>query len=113
MAELASHEPANAFAVGAFDAERLVAVGLIGPEGEPGEWRVRGMATLAEVRGRGAGGAVLRALLEHAREQGASAVWASVRTPARTFYERAGFTVASEEFERPDIGPHLVMRRPL
>ena len=27
MAELASHEPANAFAVGAFDAERLVAQG--------------------------------------------------------------------------------------
>jgi GNAT superfamily N-acetyltransferase len=113
VAELASHEPPGAFAVGAFESDRLVAVGLVGPEGEPGEWRVRGMATLPEARGRGGGGAILRALLDYARERGATAVWANVRTPARTLYERAGFSVASEEFELPQIGPHLVMRRPL
>ena len=74
VAELASHEPPDAFAVGAFDSEVLVAVGLVGPEGEPGEWRVRGMATLPEFRGRGAGSAVLRTLLDHARRQGATAL---------------------------------------
>ncbi len=110
MAELASHEPPDAFAVGAFESDRLVAVGLIGPEGEPGEWRVRGMATLPEMRGRGAGGAILEALLDHAREHGATAVWANVRTPARTLYERAGLDVASDQFELPEIGPHVVMR---
>jgi predicted GNAT family N-acyltransferase len=26
-------------------------------------------------------------------------------------YERAGFHVTSEEFELPEIGPHLVMER--
>jgi GNAT superfamily N-acetyltransferase len=113
VAELASHEPPDAFAVGAFDADRLVAVGLVGPEGEPGEWRVRGMATLPEFRGQGAGSAVLTALLDHARRQGATAVWANVRTPARTLYARAGLEVVSEEFELPEIGPHLVMRGPL
>ena len=110
VAELASHEPPDAFAVGAFESDRLVAVGLIGPEGEPGEWRVRGMATLPEMRGRGAGGAILQALLDHAREHGATAVWANVRTPARTLYERAGLEVASDQFELPEIGPHVVMR---
>jgi ribosomal protein S18 acetylase RimI-like enzyme len=113
LAELASHEPRAAFAVGAFDSDRLVGVGLIGPEGEPGEWRVRGMATLPEFRGRGAGSAVLTALLDHARGHGATAVWANVRTPARAVYERAGLEVVSEEFELAEIGPHLVMRRPL
>ena len=113
VAELASHEPPEAFAVGAFEANRLVAVGLVGPEGEPGEWRVRGMATLPEIRGRGAGSAILEALLDHAREHGATAVWANVRTPARTLYERAGMEVVSDQFELPDIGPHVVMRRPL
>lgn len=113
VAELASHEPPDAFAVGAFDADRLVAVGLVGPEGEPGEWRVRGMATLPEFRGQGAGSAVLTALLDHARRQGATAVWANVRTPARTLYARAGLEVVSEEFELLEIGPHLVMRGPL
>ena len=40
--ELAASEPAGAFAVGAFDGEELVAVGLVGRDGEPGAWRVRG-----------------------------------------------------------------------
>ncbi|HEY1523351.1 MAG TPA: GNAT family N-acetyltransferase [Solirubrobacteraceae bacterium] len=111
VAELASHEPPDAFAVGAFDSDRLVAVGLVGPEGEPGEWRVRGMATLPEMRGRGAGGTILQALLAHAREHGATAVWANVRTPARTLYGRAGLEVVSDQFELPEIGPHVVMRR--
>jgi ribosomal protein S18 acetylase RimI-like enzyme len=113
VAELAGHEPPDAFAIGAFDGDQLVAVGLVGPEGQPGEWRVRGMATLPAFRGQGVGSAVLTALVEHAREGGATAVWANVRTPARTLYERAGFEVISEEFELPQIGPHVVMRRAL
>jgi ribosomal protein S18 acetylase RimI-like enzyme len=111
--ELASHEPPGAFAAGVFEAGRLISVGLIGPEGEPGEWRVRGMATDPDFRGRGAGTAVLSALLDRARAHGARAVWASVRTPARTLYERLGFQVASDEFEQPQIGPHMIMRRSL
>ena len=111
--ELASHEPPDTFAVGVFEGDQLVAVGLIGREGEPGEWRVRGMATLPGFRGRGAGSAVLEALLDHARRRGGTSVWCNVRTPARTLYERAGLQVASEEFELPQIGPHVVMRRQL
>jgi GNAT superfamily N-acetyltransferase len=108
--EMVESEPADAFAVGAFDEDELVAVGLIGPEGEPGAWRVRGMATAPAARGRGAGTVVLEALLDHARGQGASSVWASVRTPARTLYERAGFYADSDVYEAPRIGPHVLMR---
>jgi GNAT superfamily N-acetyltransferase len=90
-----------------------VGVGLIGPEGDPGWWRVRGMATLPEARGRGAGTAVLNALLDHARSQEAVGVWASVRVPARSLYERAGFVTVSDEFEPPHIGPHVIMSREL
>jgi ribosomal protein S18 acetylase RimI-like enzyme len=111
--QMAEHEPPGAFAVGAFEEDELVGVGLIGAEGEPGEWRVRGMATAPASRCRGIGAAVLDALLAHAREQGAEAVWASVRTPARSLYARAGFRVTSEEFEWPEIGPHVIMRREL
>jgi ribosomal protein S18 acetylase RimI-like enzyme len=67
------------------------------------------MATDAGARGRGLGGAVLAALIEHAREHGAARVWCNARTPARAFYERAGFHVTSEEFEIAPIGPHFVM----
>jgi GNAT superfamily N-acetyltransferase len=109
--ELASHETPDAFAVGVFAADALVAVGFVGPEGGPGAWRVRGMATVPEARGRGAGAAVLDALVDHALEQGATRIWCNARTPARTLYERAGFCVASDEFELPEIGPHYVMER--
>lgn len=109
--DLAAHEPADAFAVGVFDGETLLSVGFVAREGEPGAWRVRGMATIAEARGRGAGAAVLDALVTHARERGAQRIWCNARTPARSLYERAGFVVASDEFELPQIGPHFVMER--
>ena len=98
--ELAAHEPADAFAVGAFDDDRLVAVGLVGPGGDPGVWRVRGI---------GAGTAVLDALLAHTRSQGATRVWCNARVRARSLYERAGFRAVSDEFELAEIGPHFVM----
>lgn len=111
--EMVESEPRDAFAAGAFDGDELVAVGLIGREGDPGAWRVRGMATAPAARGKGAGTAVLEALLDHAREQGAASVWASVRIGARTLYERAGFRQTSEVFEPPRIGPHVIMSRAL
>lgn len=108
-AELAAHEPTEVFAVGAFCGRRLIAVGLIGREGGPGAWRVRGMATEPAMRGRGAGTLVLGALVEHAIKHGARRVWCNARTRAVSLYERAGFRKVSEEFELPEIGPHFVM----
>ena len=109
LEEVAAHEPADAYAVGAFDGGELICAGFVMPDGEPGAWRIRGMATAPSARGRGAGSAVLDALVAHARAQGAQRIWCNARTPARSLYERAGLRVASEEFELPDIGPHFVM----
>jgi len=108
---LAANEPAEAYAVGVFDGRRLLSVGFIAPDGEPGSWRVRGMATAPDARGRGAGSAVLDALLHHAEARGAVRVWCNARTPARSLYERAGFRAVSQEFQIPEIGPHFVMER--
>src|ERR1700727_2373685 len=114
LEDLASHEPAGSVAFGAFDGDDLVAVGLVGRDGEaPGDWRVRGMATNPHVRGRGAGSEVLQALVQYAVAHGATRVWCNARTRARTLYERAGFVVASDEFEPPDIGPHYRMELPV
>jgi hypothetical protein len=57
--EMASSEPKDVFAVGALDGQELVAVGLIAPDGKPGGWCVRGMATAPAARGRGAGTGVI------------------------------------------------------
>jgi ribosomal protein S18 acetylase RimI-like enzyme len=110
---VAQHESEDAFAVGAFEDGELIAVGFVMPDGEPGAWRIRGMATVPAARGRGAGTAVLDALIAHARAQGASRIWCNARLPARSLYERAGMRVVSERFELPEIGPHHVMERRL
>ena len=110
-AELAAHEVAGTFAVGAFDREELIAVGLIAPDGEPGGWRVRGMATAPGLRGQGLGARVLDALIDAARRRGAERLWCNARSGAREFYERAGFAVEGAEFELPEIGPHFLMSR--
>jgi len=111
LAELAAHEPPDAYAVGAFAGDELVAVGFIAPDGEPGGWRIRGMATDPGARGRGAGTTILAALIDHGIEHGATRVWCNARTPARSLYERAGMRIVYAEFELPEIGPHFVMER--
>jgi aryl-alcohol dehydrogenase-like predicted oxidoreductase/GNAT superfamily N-acetyltransferase len=108
---LRGHEGRDAFAVGAFEDDELVSVGFVAPDGQPGGWRVRGMATFPLARGRGAGAAVLDALVQHALARGARRIWCNARTPARSLYERAGFHVVSDVFELPAIGPHLVMEK--
>jgi ribosomal protein S18 acetylase RimI-like enzyme len=95
----------------------VLAVGVVMPEappwdaGRPRSWRVRGMATSPEMRGRGLGGLVLDLLVGHVTAHGGDLVWCNARTPALSLYERAGFGPRGEVFELPEIGPHLVMWR--
>jgi ribosomal protein S18 acetylase RimI-like enzyme len=109
LEQVAASEPSTAFAVGVFDAGELVATGFVAPEGEPGAWRIRGMATAPAARGRGAGSAVLAALVAHAGAHGAQRIWCSARTAAQAFYERSGMRVVSDLYEVPESGPHYRM----
>ena len=100
---------------GAFDGDRLVGIVSLyreaRPDGPPGGWRLRGMATEPDVRGAGFGVALVAACIEHAAAAGASELWCNARIPAVGFYRRAGFEVVSEKFEIEGIGPHVVMAR--
>ncbi len=96
----------------------VLAVGSVMAEGhprdpQPGDWRVRGMATDPALRGRGLGKAVLAALEAHACDGGARRLWCNARTGARAFYEREGWSIEGEEFEIEEIGPHFVMSKTL
>ncbi|MCW2758814.1 MAG: family N-acetyltransferase [Nocardioidaceae bacterium] len=99
--------------VGVYDEGRLVATGNIRKEPSfhlsETWWRIRGMATEPDHRGRGAGRLVLDALLEHARTNGGGGVWCNARLPAVAFYERAGFVTDGAEWTDPEIGPHVRM----
>jgi GNAT superfamily N-acetyltransferase len=94
--------------LGAFEGDALVATGTIHPDGG-GVFRIRGMAVRHGRRGAGIGTAILDGLLAHARSRGGSLVWCNARTPARGFYGRAGFAVVGEEWDEPEIGPHVRM----
>lgn len=71
--------------------------------------RLRAMATEEAVRGQGIGALVLAAAVTRARVMGADVLWCLARTGARSFYDRAGFTVDGDEFDVPGIGPHVRM----
>lgn len=72
-------------------------------------WQLRGMATDETVRGSGAGRAMVRDGLERVAARGGDLVWCDARTSAAGFYERMGFTVVTDEFDKPGIGPHVGM----
>lgn len=76
-------------------------------------YQLRGMATVPEVRGQGAGRALVEACIVAAREAGAQWVWCNARTPAAGFYSRHGFKTTGGIFEIPTAGPHVRMMRPL
>lgn len=79
----------------------------------PDAWRLRGMATAEDRRGRGVGRLVLDAVLAHVAAGGGTLVWCNARVPARRFYERAGFVPHGDEWIDPEIGPHIRMWRTL
>jgi GNAT superfamily N-acetyltransferase len=112
-------DPSSAHVAVRDDGGRVVATGTVrreAPPWAPGRgdaWRLRGMATAPGHRGRGVGAAVLAELLDHVAGHGGGLVWCNARLPARRFYERAGFVVRGDEWDDPDIGPHVAMHRDL
>ncbi len=100
-----------------FDDDEVIATGSVRREAPPwapeeaGAWRVRGMATAPARRNRGVGAAVLAAVVDHVRSRGGGLVWCNARTPALSFYRRGGFVTRGDEWEDPEIGPHVAMER--
>ena len=94
----------------------IVGIATISPQAcpwapdRPGAWRLRGMATADEERGRGVGALVLDAAVRHAREHGASLRLVQRAVGALVFYGRAGFVAAGERYVDPLLGPHVPMQ---
>jgi GNAT superfamily N-acetyltransferase len=109
----------DSYHAGYFLNGELVGVGTIFREAEDGStdknvWRIRGMAVATNIQGRGIGGKILSALITYAASQGLPGeVWCKGRVTAENFYKRFGFVQASDIFDVPPIGPHIVFRRAL
>ena len=108
-------DPDGTFHLAARAAGRLVGVVRFSPAGCPwrpaarAPWQLRGMATDPGVRGTGAGRALVAEGLARVTAHGGDLVWCDARVPAVGFYERMGFVVVTEEFIKPEGGPHRGM----
>jgi predicted GNAT family N-acyltransferase len=107
-------EDAATFHLAARTGDRIVGVVRFSPAPCPwraalAAWQLRGMATDPAVRGTGAGQALLADGLARVAARGGDLVWCSARTTAVGFYERMGFVVATEPYDKPGIGPHVGM----
>jgi len=86
---------------------RAVGTGRLLPDGHIGR-----MAVLRTQRGKGVGAALLRALLEAARQRGHAQVELSSQLHAEGFYRRFGFAAVGEAYEDAGIA-HITMRMKL
>ncbi|MHB1988679.1 MAG: GNAT family N-acetyltransferase [Acidimicrobiales bacterium] len=113
----------DAVAIGAIVAAtgEVVGTAAVTPEDPPAglaaviggsrPWRLRSMATRPDLRGAGIGAAVLEVVIGHVATSGGGVIWCNARTPALSFYKKAGFVTFGEPWVEADIGPHVVMWR--
>jgi len=88
----------------AYDAGgNALGTGRLLPDGHIGR-----MAVLRSARGAGVGGAILKGLMEKARERGDEKVVLSAQTHAAEFYLAHGFAMAGDVFYEAGI-PHIEM----
>jgi predicted GNAT family N-acyltransferase len=104
--ELDEHDALCLHAV-VFEGGTAVGTGRLLPDGHIGR-----MAVLKAWRGRGIGAAILRELIEAARERGHREVALSAQVHALPFYRAHGFVPVGEPYIEAGI-PHQAMKRAL
>ena len=104
--ELDEHDAQCVHALAYIDG-RAIGTGRLLPDGHIGR-----MAVLKAWRGHGAGRALLRALIEEARQRGDREVLLSSQVHALGFYRAEGFEPEGPVYEEAGI-PHQAMRQKL
>lgn len=106
------------FHLGIYQNSKLVGIGSFYPENHEylcdrtsvaTGWRLRGMATVPDVRGQGLGTQLLQQGLKECQSRGASVLWCNARTNAVDFYRKLNFDIKGEEFMIENIGLHYLM----
>lgn len=107
-------EEDQTFHLGAFIESKLVSVASFyfekHPElEEPFQFRLRGMATLADHQHKGLSTELLKMAFPIIKQNFCHLVWCNARVSAVGFYQKVGFEKVGEEFDVPGIGPHYLM----
>ena len=97
--------------IGAFEDEDMLGCCMLVEE-NPGTVRLRQMAVLNDLQGKGIGRALMNFAENIARDRGYEIINMHARKNAIGFYEKMGYKVSSEEFIEITI-PHYVMEKKL
>lgn len=77
-------------------------------EGE-NHFQLRGMATLEDFQRKGFSRQLLKVAFPIIKQNFCDIVWCNARVSATEFYAKLGFLKIGEEFDVPDVGPHILM----
>jgi GNAT superfamily N-acetyltransferase len=97
--------------IAAFEEEQILGCCMLVEE-PPAGIRLRQMAVLNDLQGKGIGRALMNFAENLARDRGFRAVTMHARKNAVGFYEKMGYRVTSDEFTEVNI-PHYVMEKKL
>jgi predicted GNAT family N-acyltransferase len=97
--------------LGAFDEDHLLACCLLTRQ-DADTCRLRQMAVVNSLQGRGLGASLLYFAENVARDKGFRELVMHARMTAVGFYEKQGYRISGQTFEEVTI-PHLLMRKPL
>lgn len=97
--------------IGAFEEEKMLGCCMLIIV-DPGTVRLRQMAVLNNLQGKGIGRALMQFAENIARDRGFKKIIMHARKSAAGFYEKLGYQVCSEEFEEVTL-PHYEMEKKL
>jgi ribosomal protein S18 acetylase RimI-like enzyme len=97
--------------IAAFEEERILGCCMLVEE-QPGTVRLRQMAVLNDLQGKGIGRALMNFAENLARDRGYRILRMHARVNAVGFYEKVGYKVHGEQFVEVTI-PHYVMEKQL
>jgi len=110
-------EQETTFHLGAFYKKELVGVASFmqdsHPDLEGNQMRLRGMGVLSNFRRKGIAGILLRDGEIYCKKRDVQTLWFNAREVAVSFYKRHNYTIESEQFEIPLVGPHYRMKKEL
>lgn len=101
----------NNMLIGAFEDEDMLGCCMLVEE-NPDTVRLRQMAVLNDLQGKGIGRALMNFAENLARDRGYKKLSMHARKNAIGFYEKMGYKIASDEFTEVTI-PHYVMEKKL
>lgn len=95
--------------IGAFEEEKMLGCCMLIKQ-DPITVRLRQMAVLNNLQGKGIGRALMQFAENIARDRGFQKITMHARKTAAGFYEKLGYRICGQEFEEVTI-PHYVMEK--